>query len=553
MTLSFRHYILLGLVAFLVALPGRLSLPPLDRDEPRYMQATAQMLASGNFLDIRFQDQPRYHQPIGIYWLEAGAVKTVEFITHNTTLRHKAWPYRIPSLLACIGSILLTAWIGARLFDKHTGLLAAGFLLVAPLFTAESRMATIDSVLLLNILCVQALLLRHFDDARTGRKTPARYSCLYWCGLGIGLMLKGPIILIPSFGTLFALCLTTRSLAVWRQLQPRWGWMISIAIVLPWCLSIAWVSHGEFFHRAIGHNLLGKVANAQEAHGFPPGYYVLTFLFAFWPCALYGVRAIPAIWQRRHQTNTTFLLCWIIPHWLFFECLATKLPHYVLPTYPAIAILTAASLLKWPFIPLRTLWARLGLGVYASLWLGVGCLLSAAVPLLLYHMEGRIFTDTYLPLCGSLPLIAATGWLLWKQRWREGAYCSIGAALISEMGVFLCLIPHLNSIQLAPHIARSFEQLRPCQESPLLSPSYKEPSLIFLTGGATHSLSPIQAAQTLHDNARCALALIDKRDEPIFQKTFAQFGTTLILYDQFEGVNYSNGRKMHLRLYAAHE
>lgn len=553
MTLSSRHYIVLGLLAFLLALPGRLSLPPLDRDEPRYMQATAQMLATGNFLDIRFQDQPRYHQPAGIYWLEAGAVKITEFITHDTTLRHHTWPYRLPSLVASILSTLLTAWIGARLFGPKTGLLAAGFLLVTPLFAAESRMATIDSVLLLDILCLQALLLRHFEDARAHIKTPCGYSILYWCALGMGLMLKGPIVLIPSFGTLLALCLATRTLTLWRHLRPAWGWIISALIVLPWCISIAFISHGEFFRRAVGHNLLGKITSGQEAHGFPPGYYLLLVSLACWPCALYALRALPTLWQKRKEPELLFLLCWIIPHWLFFECLATKLPHYVLPTYPAIAILTAASLLNWPCTPLRTLWAKIGVGIYATLWLSIGLLLSAAVPLLLYAMEGHFFTDSFIPLYGSLPLLIATGWFIYQQKWREGAFCSLGAALLSEMGLFLCLIPHLTSIQLSPRIAHSFEQLRPCQESPLLSPSYKEPSLIFLTGGATRILPTIAAAQALHEDAHCALALIDQRDEAEFLHALKQQGESAILYDQFEGLNYSNGRKMHLRLYAAHE
>lgn len=553
MTLSFRHYALLAVLAFLVALPGRLSLPPLDRDEPRYMQATAQMLSSGNFLDIRFQDQPRYLQPAGIYWLEAGAVKTTEIITQNSNLRHESWPYRIPSLLASVFSILLTAWIGSRLFGGITGLCAAGLLLVAPLFAAESRMATIDSVLLLDVLCLQALLLRHFDDMRAERSTPYRFSLLYWCALGVGLMLKGPIVLIPALGTLFSLSICLRSVALIRQLRTGWGWMVSLLITLPWCIGIAVVSHGEFFRRAVGHNLLGKIAHPQETHGFPPGYYLILFLLAFWPGALAAIRSLPTLWQRRAKPEILFLLCWVIPHWLIFECLATKLPHYVLPTYPAIAILTAASLTLWPLNPLRSLWSKLGVTLYALLWGLAGFLFCIAGPVLLYRMEGHLFAASLIPAIGSLPLLLVGVRLFWKQDWQSGIICSIGTALLTEAGIFLCVIPHLSSIQLSPRIAESFRELRPCPESVLLSPSYREPSLVFLTGGAVRLLSPLQAADALHNHARCTLALIDQKDESAFQHELNRLGSESILYDQFEGLNYSNGHKLHLRLYVSNE
>ncbi|MCJ8355560.1 ArnT family glycosyltransferase, partial [Novacetimonas hansenii] len=73
--LTLRHYILVALSVFVLFLPGRATLPPLDRDEPRYMEATAQMLHGGDYVDVRFLDQPRYLQPAGIYWLEAAAVR----------------------------------------------------------------------------------------------------------------------------------------------------------------------------------------------------------------------------------------------------------------------------------------------------------------------------------------------------------------------------------------------------------------------------------------------------------------------------------------------
>ena len=275
---SFRHYVLIAVFVLALFLPGRATLPPLDRDEPRYMEATAQMLRSHDFVDVRFQDQPRYLQPAGIYWLEAAAVAAT-----GTLQQHAAWAYRIPTLIAVVISVLLTARMGVMLFGVRTGLLGAVLLSVSVLMTAEGRMATIDSCLLAAILALQTALLRAWSDRESAEATPPVIAALYWAALGVGLMLKGPVMLIPAFGTPLALALVERRIGWWRRLHPAWGVPLSLAIVLPWCIAIWLVSHGVFFERAVGTNFLGKVASGQQAHGLPPGYHLAVFAIAFWP------------------------------------------------------------------------------------------------------------------------------------------------------------------------------------------------------------------------------------------------------------------------------
>jgi 4-amino-4-deoxy-L-arabinose transferase-like glycosyltransferase len=83
------------------------------------------------------------------------------------------------------------------------------------------------------------------------------------------------------------------------------------------------------------------VVSAQEAHGAPPGYYFALFWVTFWPGATLAAMAAPSIWAARREKGAKFLLCWIVPAWIVLELVITKLPHYVLPLYPAIAILMA--------------------------------------------------------------------------------------------------------------------------------------------------------------------------------------------------------------------
>lgn len=548
MTLTFRHYALLGVLAFLLALSGRMTLPPLDRDEPRYMEASEQMLLSHNFIDVRFQDKPRYLQPAGIYWLEAASTAAVEHFVGPSVLR-QTWPYRIPSLLAASIIIPLTAWIGTTLFGAATGVLAAGLLMVSTLFAAESRMATIDTVLLLDILCVEAALLRAFTDRLKNRSTGLGVAISYWLALGVGLMLKGPVVLIPGFGTPLTLWIFERDREWWSRLRPRWGWLLMLAVVVPWCVAIEVISGGDFFARAVGRNFLGKVTHGQEAHGLPPGFHLLVFGLAFWPGSLFAALAIPAVWANRRLPQVRFLLSWILPHWLIFELIATKLPHYVLPTYPAIAILAAAALVVWP-IRHSASWVRGLLGLYGALWSVISLACCLAGPILLYRLEHRISLPCLLASVGALPLIVGAIWLLVRKHRRQAAYCAIGAAVITHAALFITVIPNLQTVRLSPRIATLFSEVRPCEDTVLVSSSYSEPSLVFLVGPKTKLIGPREAALYLHEHPSCSLALIDRKDELLFRNTLGEMHQTAVEYGRIAGLNYSNGHILDLGLFA---
>ena len=88
-----RAPLLAALLALIAGLPGVLAVPPIDRDESRFAEASAQMLETGDFTTIRFQDQPRFKKPVGIYWLQAVAVAVASHVEDR-----RIWPYRLPSL-----------------------------------------------------------------------------------------------------------------------------------------------------------------------------------------------------------------------------------------------------------------------------------------------------------------------------------------------------------------------------------------------------------------------------------------------------------------------
>ena len=419
-------------------------MPPIDRDEPRYAQATEQMLATGNFIDVRFQDQPRYLQPAGIYWLQAVAEKIA-----GTPGERQIWVHRLPSMIGAICAVLLTAGIGWRLFGPAPGVLAAVLLGVSVLLGFEARLATIDAMLLAIILLAQTAL----SIIYLGRDSPdpprKQIAALFWIALGAGLMLKGPVILLVIGGTLAALALIERRAAWMMRLRPSWGVPLMLAIVLPWFIAIGVVSGGDFFARSVGTNFLGKVATGQQAHGLPPGYHVLLFSLMFWPGSLLAVLALPFIWMNRRRPEVKFLLCWIIPTWLVFELIATKLPHYVLPTYPAIACLTAAAALSpagWNI----GRWRRPLFGVYSAIWVALGVVLALGPSVLLWRMEGVFSFRGFVAGLVAVAFIMAALQAVWQLRpWLATCYAALAAFLVYAGG-YGWVLPRIETIWLSP-------------------------------------------------------------------------------------------------------
>src|SRR6185436_13100375 len=167
--------VLVSLVAFL---PGFFNVPPMDRDEARFAQATKQMIESGDYIDIRYQNEVRYKKPVGIYWLQAGVVNLAEtagFPQARTTI----WLYRIPSLIGAIGAVLLTYWAALTFVSRRTAYLAGLMMATSVLLTIEARLAKTDAMLLLCCVAAMGVMARAYlaraeTPAQEDRANPAR-------------------------------------------------------------------------------------------------------------------------------------------------------------------------------------------------------------------------------------------------------------------------------------------------------------------------------------------------------------------------------------------
>ena len=539
---GWRVYLLLALAALALFLPGRAGLPPVDRDEARYLQATRQMLQTGDFVQIRFQDQPRNLQPVGVYWLEAAGASL--FGGADAPV----WAYRIPSLLAAILAVLLTCRAGTSLFGREAGIGAALMLAVSALLSFESRMAKIDACLLADILTAQCALLNAYLGRVRGQGRGN--AAVFWAALGVGLLLKGPIPLIVSGTTVAAVAATDRDRAWLRRLHAGWGWLVTLAIALPWFVAIGIKTHGAFFDKAVRQNLLGKVGRGEQHHGQPPGYYVALFSLTFWPGALATVFALPWVWRRRRTAEVRFLLAWVIPTWLMYEAVGTKLPHYVLPLYPALACLGAgAALTAGGWTSGRA--ARVAGYVYALLWLAVAGLIAAAGPVLMWRYLHRL--DVAVIAADSVAWLLCLGALAFVQRGARGAALGLAGAgaFLLYAGLYAYVFPALTPIWMGPRIAQAAQALKPCPRSVLASTRFAEPSLVFSERGQTRLIPPDQAADLLARDPACALAAVSVKQLPEFTARAALDHLTLRRRGEVDGTNYSTGERLRLMLFTS--
>jgi len=388
-----KPYLVLAVLSLALYLPGLTSLPPTDRDEARFAQASRQMLESHDFVRIRFQEEPRHKKPAGIYWLQAGAAALVGPAPENPI-----WPYRLPSLLGAVAAVLITFAFGRRLFEDSTAALGAALVASSLLLVGEAHLAKTDAVLLASTVVAQGALGRIYVNRGAGSLGAA---VAFWAAQGVGILVKGPILPLVSLLTAGALVAADRSASFLKTLRPQLGIPLLLLIVSPWVVAVTIATGGAFFRDSVGTDLLPKLISGQESHGLPPGFFLALLMVTFWPGSLFVLPALARAWQLRSQPGERFCLAWVIPAWVVFELVPTKLPHYVLPLYPALALLTARAVLDRAtggVAGSRSRLARAGFRIWAVVGLALGAGIVAAPLILQRRFEPLTSDQAWSPL-----------------------------------------------------------------------------------------------------------------------------------------------------------
>ncbi len=538
--------LLLIVICAVVFLPGIGSLPPVDRDEARFVQATRQMAETGDFVDIRLQDVSRYKKPIGIYWLQSAAV-----MISGQGADAAIWVYRIVSVFGATIAVLATAWIGAWLFGSSAGLVAGIGLAGILMLGFEARIAKTDAMLLAAAAVGQAALARVYVGNRLNRPVSDSTAWLFWLAQGVGILLKGPIIPFLALLTVGGIAIFDREFSWLKKLKPVAGIGLAMLIVAPWLVLITQKSGSAFWQESLGRDALGKVTSGQESHGAPPGYYFLIFSVFMWPFALMALDGgLRALNRFRDDPRLLFCVAWYLPIYLVFELVPTKLPHYLLPAYPALMLLMGWSLCTPSVreISLRRwqVWLRhLALFGVVLVSFSLAVIAVGITPYLLGTWS----------LSGVLAGIAvlATGWLGtgWKPDFPaipRVVAMTAGAALTFGL-LTTMVLPNLKLFWLSPRIAEAIEIHKTCPNPRLVSAGFHEPSLVFLTRTDTVLTSAEGAAEALTADDDCVMALIEEDQRRRFVDVVAAGSKNAVAVTRIEGINYSKGKALVLTLF----
>ena len=556
---------IVGILTLIFILPGLSSIPPLDRDEARFSQASKQMLEDKNYVVIKFQEELRSKKPIGIYWLQIASASI--FGKDNII------SYRAPNIFSTIILIIVFSTfvysISFRYFNLNiSSSLTFSFfssLVMATLLglSIEIKQAKTDTVLL-TLCTVQQLIF--WKIYSYGKESWNKYkhheyvwlTRLFWLIIALGILVKGPISPLLFTMTLLSICILDRfvekewnlswlNLFLWFQ-----GLLIVSIITLPW-IYLAWqATDGHLILDAINKDFLIKLRSGQENHWGPFGSHLFLLLLTFWPMVLLLPFAARACLDWKHERLIRFLISWIIPFWIILELTPTKLPHYILPVFPGLILLILIGISSPPsgnikfskinkffraVVIIFTLLLALCL-VYVSLNFSSKILIFILSIVLAFIMiTSIIFGNIFFLNESKYKLSPLFGMLI--------------LAGICNIFVFSYIFPNLDKIHITPKIKNYIDSLE-FRPDTIVATGYHEPSLIFSLGRDTLLLSPEEAALVLVEGDN-TLAIVEERTHNEVKKILNKFENKIVYLTSLDGFNLAKGQKIKIHIMKSRE
>jgi len=406
------------ILSALLFFPGIGAAPLLDRDEPAYAEAAREMLARHDWIVTRFNGQPWFDKPPLVYW---AVMASYSLLGVNETAA------RLPVALFGIAGVLATYWIGTRLRGRRLGLLAGGILATSIFYFGPARATLLDVPFTACFTLAMGAL-----AAAVQQPDRIRWKLLAGAALGLCVLAKS-----PSAVLLFGAVLVAYGLLKRAPLRLRAaGWVCAVIPLLaaagPWYVAMYLRFGSTFLSEFLLAGNLGRFMAAEHTRSATPIYYLPIVVIGFLPWTAMLPGAIRSAWRRGHEAVIPLL--WAGLSLLFFSASQSKLPGYILPIFPALALLIAFDLddaIQWPpdGRKLRALW-----------WASGFTLLIAAV-FLAYSLARDmqfISAAVLIGVFGLVPLAA----LLWTSgHARPATAALIGLALCGAL-VFGCwLLP----------------------------------------------------------------------------------------------------------------
>jgi len=326
-----RIVVLIGLV---LLLSGNWILPLMDRDEPRFAEASREMLQRNDMIIPWFNGQYRFDKPPLIYWCQAACYQV---------LGENAFAARLPSVMFTVATASLLVLCGRRLANPRVGVIAGTFFVTSLQVLIHGRLAVADMPM---IFFVALAVWSGWEMTRPKAERRVIWWWIFFGSLGLGFLAKGPVAWLPLAGLFLGRWLRPTAFDL-RLVGVAGGILLSLVIVGTWGVPALIATHGQFFAVGFGHHVVYRSFGIMEGHGGPGwlGFlatlplYLLTFFFSFFPWAFKFPAALRDWWTvRHHDTLGWYLLTQAAVVFGVFTLVRTKLPHYTLPAFPAISL-----------------------------------------------------------------------------------------------------------------------------------------------------------------------------------------------------------------------
>ena len=545
----------LGTLIFLILagiFSGQNSIPPIDRDEARFAQASRQMVQSNDYVNVKFQDEIRAKKPIGIYWLQAFSTKVFG--------SEEIGSFRVPSLLSSLISILFVGFLTRLIFPLYQTIVVTLLFSSTITFMGEAHLAKTDATLLCLICIQQYYLLKLILDKKTSFRVKYLFPVIIWFAFSFGVLVKGPLsfaILIP---TVILFCCFQKSIDLIRELKPIIGIIICALVILPWFFAIEEATQGVFLQKAFNEDFFSKLQSGQEGHGALPGTHLLILSVAIWPVATFLPCLILFCIENKNNIVVQFLISWIVPFWIIIEIIPTKLFHYSLPVLPAIAILAIGGMFQFKSNIKKIQHTFLkNLIYFSSVLFGLGgVVLGIGLFYTCYKFNiDKDFSITFLTILiilitivvFSLSLLLIFNFKAINNINRKYFY-NLPLAIIALSAMFNIInfnfiLPKLDYLFPSKILANKIELINP---ETITSAGYHEPSLVFLLKGNVLLSKPHEAAIFMAEGKK-NISLIEKSSLGEFLEATKELNLKIKKVDTVKGYNIAKGRHVEINIF----
>lgn len=446
---------------------GALDQRPLIRpDEGRYAEIPREMVASGDWLTPRLNDLKYFEKPALQYWATAVGFKLFD---------EDEWTARLwPALTGFLG-VLLAGYTGRRLWGRTAGHLSAAILASTLLYGVMGHVLTLDMGLTFFLqLAWTGFIFAQQPDARAGR----RWMLTAWAALALAVLSKGLVALVLTGGTLVAYSLLNRDLSPWRRLSPLAGLGLFLAIAAPWFVAVS-LANPEFPRFFFIHEHFERFLTTVHRRNQPDWYFLFIYAVGALPWTLLLLHGLFGAWRREGGAAfqpQRFLLLWIAVTFGFFSISSSKLPPYILPIFPALALLGGRHLAGLSRRALLLHLAALLPLALAAIWLAPQAVKWQDEDYSLAMLQGVAHWLTGAAGALLLGLVGAIA-LAWKKRTIAALTALATAGFISGTATLLAhgeLSPYNSAKALA---AQAAPRLRP--DVPFYSLLHYEQTLPF--------------------------------------------------------------------------